>query len=350
MTALSGPVGFEEPVLTYVREQLGRSCERVDVDVRGNVYGHQPGTSADGPRIMVTAHADEIGFMVTSILPGGYLRFAKLGQPTDQVLPGQRIRVLSKSGPLEGVIGVKPGHVLTPSEARQTPAIEEMYFDVGASSATEASDWGIESGTPAVFVGELMPTRNPHRCFGKSVDNRAGVAAVLAISRQLADSTMPASRVYTNVVDEEVGLRAAAMVAAAAGATRRRVGDRYSSRQGARRNCVRTALPWEIGEGPLIKVRETRGLSTHPVLRDLIRRVAFVHEIPYQLIVDTAGITDATAAQQAGSQVAAAVIGLARRYAHSAVEMFDITDVQALIELVSLTIAELKTKSQLLRI
>src|SRR5690606_5555881 len=76
-------------------------------------------------------------------------------------------------------------------------------------------------------------------------------------------------------------------------------------------------LPWEIGKGPLLKVRETRGLSTHRPLRELIRRVAEQFSIPYQLIVDTAGITDATSAQQAGGQIAAAVLGLARRYSHS---------------------------------
>src|SRR5262245_21324102 len=99
-TALDAPTGFEEPVLRQARTDLAKCCERVEVDVRGNVYGYQPGRDPQAPRIMVTAHADEIGFMVTSLLPDGFLRFTKLGHPTDMVLPGQRVRLLTTRGPL----------------------------------------------------------------------------------------------------------------------------------------------------------------------------------------------------------------------------------------------------------
>ena len=96
-------------------------------------------------------------------------------------------RVLANDGPLEGVIGVKPGHILSPEEARRAPAMGDMYIDVGATSADEAASWGIEPGTPAVFVGELTPARNSQRCFGKCVDNRAGVVCVLEAAARLAE-------------------------------------------------------------------------------------------------------------------------------------------------------------------
>ena len=97
-------------------------------------------------------------------------------------------------------------------------------------------------------------------------------------------------------------------------------------------------------------MRETRGLSTHGPLRRLIRDTADEHGIPYQLIVDTAGITDATSAQQASGNVAAMVIGLARRYSHSAVELFDMADVQAIIELTCRAVERLTTRDQLRRL
>ena len=347
-TAYSAPAGFEEPVLSAVRDELQQCCEHVEVDVRGNVYGVQPGSDAQAPRVMITAHADEIGFLVTSILPGGFLRFTKLGGPTDMVLPGQPVQVLSHSGPLPGVIGVKPGHILTAKAAREVPPIPEMYIDVGATSAQEANEWGVEPGTPAVFVGELTVTRNSRRCFGKCVDNRVGVVCVLETAARLAQAAVPAERVFAVVVEEEIGLRGAAVAAAHIQPDVVLAIDTVPS--GGTPDLRPDELPWEIGQGPLLKVRETRGLSTHGPLRELIRQTADEQGIPYQLIVDTAGVTDATAAQQAGGQIAAAVIGLARRYSHSAVELFDLRDVQLIIDLVCATIPRLTDKSRLLRI
>lgn len=347
-TALDAPTGFEEPVLAAARDELQQSCDRVEVDVRGNVYGWQDGTSADAPRVMITAHADEIGFLVTSILPGGFLRFTKLGGPTDMVLPGQRVRVLAATGPLDGVIGVKPGHILSPGEARQTPAVSEMYIDVGASSAEEAGEWGIETGTPAVFVGELTATRNSNRCFGKCVDNRMGVVSVLAAAERMKDQPIAATRAFVIVVEEEVGLRGARVAAAHADPDVVLAIDTTPS--GGTPELRSDELPWVIGGGPLLKVRETRGLSTHGPLTRMIREAAEESGIAYQLIVDTAGMTDATSAQQASGKIAAAVIGLARRYSHSAVEMFDLSDVRAIIDLTVQTTERLTDRAQLLRI
>ena len=347
-TALDAPSGFEEPVLAAARDVLEKCCDSVEVDVRGNVYAYQSGTNPKAPRVLITAHADEIGFLVTSVLPGGFLRFTKLGGPTDMALPGQRVRVLAKSGPLEGVIGIKPGHILTAAEARHVPEIRDMYMDVGASSDEEAADWGIEPGTPAVFVGELTATRNPNRFFGKCVDNRMGVVCVLEAAERLAGDSIAASRAFVIVVEEEVGLRGAAVAAAHVEPDVVLVID--TTPAGGTPDLRADDLPWKIGKGPLLKVRETRGLSTHGPLRDLIRYLADENKVPYQLIVDTAGMTDATSAQQAGGQIAAAVIGLARRYSHSAVEMFDVSDVAAIIDLICLTATSLQDRTQLLRV
>ncbi len=347
-TALDAPTGFEEPVLRAVRDDLQQCSQRVEVDVRGNVFGYQDGSSADGPLIMITAHADEIGFLATSILAGGYLRFTKLGGPTSMVLPGQRVRVLSRSGPLEGVIGVKPGHILSPAGAHQVPPIAEMYIDVGAESAEQAAEWGIEAGTPAVFVGEWTATQNPNRFFGKCVDNRAGIVAVLEIAERLAKVEAAASFVHAIVVEEEVGLRGAAVAALDVKPDVVIAIDTVPS--GGTPDLKPDELPWSIGGGPLLKVRETRGLSTHGPLRELFRQTAEEKGIPLQLIVDTAGMTDAASAQQASGNIAALTIGLARKYSHSAVEMFDVRDLDQIVELVFHAVGKITTKQQLLRI
>lgn len=348
LTRLDAPVGFEEPVLRYCRDQLDRLCDRVETDLRGNVYGWLEGTSAEAPRVMLTAHADEIGLMVTSILPDGFLRFAKLGHPNSQILPGQRVRVLADSQPVEGVIGVPPGHILTEEEALRLPPVEAMYIDVGAGSAEEVASWGIEVGTPATLVGELTATRNPHRFFGKAVDNRMGILCVLEIARRLRQQRPAATVGVAIVVEEEVGLRGAAVAAAHIQPQVVLAIDTVPS--GGTPDVPADRLPWDIGKGPLLKVRETKGLSTHGPLRRLIRQVAADNGIPYQLVVDTAGITDATSAQQAGPDIAAAVIGLARRYSHSAVELFDLRDMEAIIDLTTHVLAALHSREQLLRV
>ncbi|MFV0444067.1 MAG: M42 family metallopeptidase [Planctomycetaceae bacterium] len=348
LTALDAPTGFEEPVLRFVRDALADLCDDVQVDVRGNVYGRIESPVSNALRVMLTAHADEIGLLVTHILPGGFLRFSRLGQPTVMVLPGQRVRVLTSTGPISAVVGVKPGHVLSSEEARRTPAVEQMYLDVGSSSAEEAVAWGIEPGTPVVFDAPLTRLHHDDRWFGKAVDNRAGVLCVLEAARSLSESRPTCTVEFVITVEEEIGLRGAEVAA------RRVQPDVVLSVDtvpaGGTPDLRPDELPWTIGAGPLLKVRETRGLSTQGPLRQLVREAAEELQISYQLIVDTAGITDGTAAQQASGDVAAMVLGLARRYSHSAVELVDLRDLEGLIALSVAVIHRLQNRSQLQRL
>ena len=349
LTAFDAPVGFEEPVLRYVCEQLATCCDRVEVDVRGNVYGFQEEGDAGTPLVMLTAHADEIGFMVTSITNSGFLRFARLGQPTPMVLPGQRVRVLASGGALEGVIGVQPGHILHGDAARRVPPDSELYIDVGATSKEDAQKWGIEPGTPATFVGPLVALADGDRVCGKAVDNRAGIVAVLEAARQLRRcSGLPNRRVFVITVEEEIGLRGAAVATMRAHPDVVLAIDTVPA--GGTPDVDPEVLPWAIGNGPLLKVRESRGLSTHGPLRELTRRVARELDLPLPTVVDTAGITDGSSAQQAGAQIAALVFGLARRYSHSAAEVLDLRDLETLIRIVVALTGRIEDRQQLMRV
>ncbi|MBD3673218.1 MAG: M20/M25/M40 family metallo-hydrolase [Planctomycetaceae bacterium] len=348
-TLMNAPTGFEEPVLTAARDALAPLCDSMMVDVRGNLYAEINGVDSAAPRVMITAHADEIGFMVTSLTNEGFLRFTRLGGPTVSVLPGQRVRLLPEGKPpVEAVIGVKPGHILTGDEAYRVPPVEQMYLDAGAESAQQLTEWGLEPGTPGVFVGELVPTSHPSRVFGKSIDNRAGWLAVLEIAERLSKDRPAGDCVIVLTVEEEIGLRGAAVAAMEAAPDVVIALDTVPS--GGTPELSDEELPWTIGAGPLLKVRETSGLSTHGPLRSLFRKTAEEHDIPYQLIIDTAGITDATSAQQASGEIAAVTLGLARRYSHSAVEMLDLRDLAQLIDWTEKTTRKLIDKKQLQRI
>lgn len=348
LTALDAPSGFEEPVLAVARERLSQCCDVVEMDVRGNVYGLLRGPREDALRVMVTAHADEIGLMVTDLLPGGCLRFTRIGQPTLMVLPGQRIRLLTRTAVLPGVVGVKPGHILSAEAARSVPPVDQLYLDVGATSREEAVGWGIEPGTPAVFDGPLQPTWHPERWFGKGVDNRAGLLCLLETARALSANRPACGVQFVVTVEEEIGLRGAEVAA------RRMAPDVVLALDtvpsGGTPELRPDELPWDIGKGPLLKVRETRGLATHGPLRQLVRDAAEAGKIPYQWIVDTAGITDGTAAQQASGDVAAMVLGLARRYSHSANELVDLRDLEALIALTVASVHRLHDRAALRRL
>lgn len=348
LTALNAPVGFEEPVLEYMAAELQITCDSVEIDVRGNLYARQQ-SDASKPLVMLMAHADEIGFLITSILPGGFLAFTRVGFPTDMVLAGQRVQVLTSKGTLQGTIGVKPGHILRGNEARIVPPVDALYIDVGAASAEEAATWGIEPGTPVTFYGPLTQTAHPDRVMGKAIDDRIGCLSLLEIARRMrADESQQFNVVYVVTVEEEVGLRGAELAARHVNPDVVIAIDTVPA--GGTPDLGPHELPWTIGAGPLLKVRETNGLSTHGPLRTLLREVAAAHNIPYQIIVDTAGITDGSAAQQASGNIAAAVLGLPRRYSHSAVEVLDLKDARRLVDWVCALLPELKSHEQLLRI
>jgi len=348
-TRLDAPTGFEEPVLLAARDAFTSFCETVTIDVRGNLYGTLHGTVQNAPRIMLTAHADEIGFMVTSLTDEGFVRFTLLGVPTATVLPGQRVRLLPDGhSPIEAVVGVKPGHILTDEEAGQIPNVDEMYLDAGAESPEQLREWGLEPGTPGVYVGELVETSHPTRVMGKAIDNRVGWLTVLEVAERLSKNRPAATCQFVLTVEEEIGLRGAEVAARIADPDIVLAIDTVPA--GGTPELRPDTLPWRIGRGPLLKVRETQGLSTHGPLRKIFREVAETGHIPYQLIVDTAGITDASSAQQASGKIAALTLGLARRYSHSAMEMLDLRDVAQLIDWVESGVRNINDVGQLSRI
>ena len=348
LTALDAPTGFEEPVLRVMRDRFAAYTDTVTIDVRGNLYATTPGAGPDAPTVMLIAHADEIGFLVTGITPGGFLRFTLLGGPTAMTLPGRLVRVLGPNCPLQGVIGVKPGHVLSGEAARLVPETHELYIDVGAESADEVRAWGIGPGTPAVFDAPLVRLNNQRIVAGKAVDDRAGLLALLLAAERLSGADIAPTVVWCCSVEEETGLRGAEVAAKQVRPDVVIAVDTIPA--GGTPDLGTDEVPVAMGAGPFIKVREARGLSTHRPLRELFRDVAVERGIPHQYGVDTAGITDATAAQQAGGQVAALSVCIPRRYSHSAVEMLDLDDVASLVDLLSATIPLIDDRAKLARL
>ena len=209
LTALDGISGHEEAVIAAMRERLAPLSDKLEIDTFGNIHALAAGRP-DGYRLLLAAHSDEIGLMVKSIGKDGYLRFDAVGGVQPSLLAGRLVRI---NGHITGVIGVKSGHLQSAKERSRLPEIENLYIDVGASSAQEAEQLGISIGDPIAFVSPLTTLNHPDILTGKAIDDRLGCAVLLALMRRLGHSGRRTAVVCAITTQEEVGLRGAAVAA-----------------------------------------------------------------------------------------------------------------------------------------
>ncbi|MDR7447471.1 MAG: peptidase M28, partial [Armatimonadota bacterium] len=159
LTETPGVPGFEEPVRAVLRRHLSPLGEILQ-DRLGSLVARKEGTRPQ-PKVMLAGHMDEIGFLVTRITDEGYLKFQTLGGWWSQVMLAQRVRVWTRRGPVLGVIGSKPPHLLDEEERKKPVDVKDMYIDVGASSREEAERFGIRPGDPAVPESPFTVLHNP---------------------------------------------------------------------------------------------------------------------------------------------------------------------------------------------
>jgi endoglucanase len=196
-----GISGYEGDVRAIARQELS-SYGDVRVDMPGNLIVTKKGTA---PSIMLAAHIDEIGLAVKHIDDNGFLKFVKVGGWFDQTLLNQRVIVHSKN-PCFGVIGSKPPHVMKEDERKKPVEAKDMFVDVGASSADEVADMGIEIGT-SISIDQNLVRLKGDRVTGKALDNRAGAALLIEVMKRIGDIKPTVHAVFT--VQEEVGLKGA---------------------------------------------------------------------------------------------------------------------------------------------
>ncbi|GGJ91036.1 hypothetical protein GCM10007043_00890 [Calditerricola satsumensis] len=159
LTEAPGAPGFEGPVREILARRMAPLADRVYTDNLGSLVAEKRGTAAS-PKVMIAGHMDEVGFLVTRITDEGFLRFQPLGGWWSQVLLAQRVHVITRNGPIEGVIGSVPPHIL-PEEKRKKPVeIKDMFIDVGATSREEAESFGIRPGDPVVPICPFTVMKN----------------------------------------------------------------------------------------------------------------------------------------------------------------------------------------------
>jgi endoglucanase len=325
-----GPSGFETAAARVWRAEAEGFADRVDVDVSGNssaVLG------SGGPRVMLAGHIDEIGLMITHVDDEGFLYVDGIGGWDPQVLIGQRIRFLTRSGPVVGVVGKKPVHLMKPEEKEKAAKLSDLWVDVGARDRAAALERGIRVGDPGVVDCTLVELGNG-LIASRAVDNRIGAFVVLETIRTLAAGERPGAEVVAvATTQEEIGFHGGGARASAYALEPRvaLVVDLTFSTDAPEVEKKQVG-DHKLGSGPVL----SRGSAIHPLVFERLAETAEAEGIPYTIQASprfTSTDADAIYLQRAG--VATAVVSVPNRYMHSPNEVVSLEDVDATIRLLA---------------
>lgn len=326
LTELPGAPGNEHAVRSFMREQLGQYSDELIQDKLGSVFGVKKG-DPNGPKIMVAGHMDEVGFMVTSITKNGMIRFQTLGGWWSQVLLAQRVQIITKNGPVTGVIGSIPPHLLDESKRNKPMEIKNMLIDIGADDKEDAIKIGIKPGQQIVPICPFTPMANEKKILAKAWDNRYGCGLAIELLKETKDIQLPNMLYSGATVQEEVGLRGAQTAANMIDP------DLFFALDASPANDMSGDKNefGQLGKGTLLRILD-RSMVTHRGMREFILDMAETHDIPYQYFVSQGG-TDAGRVHTANEGIPSAVIGICSRYIHTAASMIHVDDYAAAKEL-----------------
>jgi putative aminopeptidase FrvX len=343
LTEASGVSGFEAEVRAVIRGRLA-PVAAIEQDRLGSIICRLSGASgaSGGPRVMLAAHMDEIGFMVRLITEEGFLKFVPLGGWWNQVMLAQRVVVKTAKGDLIGITGAKPPHLISAKERDVMVDKKEMYIDVGATSADEARALGVQPGDPVIPVSGFSIMGNPKTYMAKALDDRVGCAVFIQAMTELAGDPggngLPNTVYGVGTVQEEVGLRGAttsvelvkpdvAIVLEA---------DIAGDVPGIKPEDCATKL----GKGPALVVYDAR-MIPNAKLRRLVIDTAAENSIPLQLSALEGGGTDGGAIHIHAGGVPVVVIGVPARHIHSHAGIMHRDDYDAAVRLVKLLVRKL---------
>ena len=314
LTDANGIPGNERQSREVMKKYIEPFADTIETDNLGSLIAKKEGL-ADGPKIMVAGHLDEVGFMVSQIDDKGFLKFQTVGGWWNQVMLAQRVTITTRSGKeVTGVIGSKPPHILSP-EARKKPVeIKDMFIDVGASSREEAKEWGVTPGDMVTPYFEFTVMNNEKLLMAKAWDNRIGCAIAIDVLKGLKGVDYPNVVYGVGTVQEEVGLRGAKT---ATSFIQPDIGFAVDvGIAGDTPGVTSKESNSKMGDGPQILLFDASMVS-HRGLRELVVDTAEASGIPYQFETIAGGGTDAGSIHLTANGVPALSIGVATRYIHS---------------------------------
>ncbi|PLX85076.1 MAG: hydrolase [Desulfuromonas sp.] len=324
------PSGFEQPAQRIVRRELGGVADEVRTDVMGNVIARIGGQGEDLPRVMLAGHCDEIGFMIRYIDEGGFLYFAPIGGVDAHLVPGQRVTVHTVGGPVLGVVGKKPIHLIDPKDRETVVKFKSQFIDIGVSSREEAEKI-VAVGDPATFAVGLERLQGD-RVTSRAFDDKMGAFIVARILQEVRRRGPAPVELYgVSTVQEELGLRGGTTSAYGVNpdvGIAVEVGVATDVPDIDKKEAGET----KVGAGPIL----ARGANINPALFELLLRVAREEEIPFQVAgAPRATGTDANVMQVSRGGAATALVSVPLRYMHSPVELLCLADLENTVRLLT---------------
>ena len=311
---LNGTSGREDAVRNYIIEKIKDKCE-YSVDALGSVIAFKKGKKAPDKKVLVAAHTDEVGFIITDITDDGYLRFAPVGGIDAAVVLGRRVDING----IKGVVGAKAVHLLSDDEKKNEPAFDKLAIDIGAADKAEAEK--------AVSLGDCAYFASDYCEFGdgfiksKALDDRIGCMLMI----ELINSDLEYDTYFCFNVQEEVGLRGSGCSAYAVKPDVAVILESTTAADidgvtGGDKCCV-------LGKGPVVSFMDGRTIYDKQIF-DLAFEVAKENNIKIQTKTKIAGGNDAGAIQKSGAGCRVAAVSLPCRYIHSCSSVVKIGDIE----------------------
>ena len=317
------PSGYERPAVRVYRDYVKLYADEVTVDTLGNASAVLAG-QGKGPRVMLSGHCDEVGFMVQYIDEQGFIFFSSIGSIDLHLVPGHRVRIHTRNESIPGVIGRKPIHLMEAEERKKVASITELYIDIGAKDKKEVEEQ-VMVGDPVTLDVGLEKLKNDLIC-SRALDDKIGSFAVAEILRMAREEGNPfhGQLISVATVQEEIGVRGAVtstyhhkpdlgiavdvgFATDQPGVEKKKVGD------------------FSIGKGPII----ARGANINPIVFDLLIKAAREEGIPYQIEgAPRSTGTDASVMQLSRRGVASALVSIPCRYMHTPVEVVSLHDLE----------------------
>jgi tetrahedral aminopeptidase len=312
LTQTSGPSGYEDDIRAVIAEELEGRADEVRTDALGSLVAFRKGANHD-KTLLLAAHMDEIGLMVTHVEEKGFVRFTSVGGIRAVNSIGSRVRFAN------GTLGTLS--VERREDGSKVPQLHHLYIDVGASDQQDAP---VRVGDTATFIGPLASQGS--RWISKAMDDRIGCYILIELLERLVQPATDVFFVFST--QEEITLSGARTSAF------RIDPDMAVSIDVTTTGDTPKALPMDValGKGPAIKVKDS-GMIAHPDVRDRMIEVAEALDLPYQLEVLLRGSTDAAAMQLVRAGVPSGCVSIPCRYVHSTTETVDEADVEHAIQL-----------------
>jgi len=313
------PSGYETRGQRVWLDYVEQCADDVRTDAYGNAIAVHEG-DPDAPEVVLTGHADEIGFIVRSIDENGFVRPGRIGGSDPSVSRGQHVTIHAADGPVEGVVGQTAIHLR--EEDDDGPDVSDLWIDVGVESEEEASE-RLEIGDPITF-SSTVSWLSETRLAARGIDNRVGTWAAAEGFREAVEAGTEATVYAVSTVQEEVGVKGAQMVGFDLEPDAVVVVDvghavDYPSAPSDKTSGM------ELGGGPALG----RGSTNHPVLFEALRSVADDRKIDVQLEALGVGTgTDADGFFTAAGGIPSQVVSVPNRYMHTPVEVIDTDDIE----------------------